>query len=101
MNTTFCAIHKEISFSAPYMPSLMRDFFSKYTNSYAKEYKLYNELLDKTSLETEFLVSDSSEKDGPAPVPISHTLIPLIQNNFLTHSPSSALSYKSTFSHLL
>ena len=36
--------------------------FSKYTNSHAKEHKLYNELLDKTSLETESLVSNSFRK---------------------------------------
>jgi len=34
--------------------------FSKYTNSYAKECKLYDELLDKTSPETELLVPDPS-----------------------------------------
>jgi len=49
--------------------------FPKCTNSYAKEYKLYDKLLDKTSLETELLVPNSSGKDGPVLVPILHTLI--------------------------
>ena len=66
--------------------------FPKYTNSHVKECKLYNKLLDKTSLETELLVPKSSGKDGPALVPILHTSIPPIQNNPPTHSPSP---YKS------
>jgi len=57
---------------------------------------LYDELLNKTSPETESLVSNSSRKDGPALVPISHILIPLIQNNLPTYSPLSSLFYKST-----
>ena len=72
--------------------------FSKYTNSYTKEHKLYDELLDKTSSETELLVSDLSGKDGPAPVSIPHTLIPSIQNNSPTCHSSLSLSYKSTSS---
>jgi len=40
-------------------------------------------------------VPNSSEKDGPAPVPIPHIPISPIQNNFPTHSPSPFLSYKS------
>ena len=36
--------------------------FSKCTNSHAKEHKLYNKLLNKTSLETELLVSNSFRK---------------------------------------
>ena len=71
--------------------------FSKYTNSYAKECKLYDELLDKTSPETELLVPDPSWKDKPTLIPILHTLIPPIQNNSPTCSPLSSLSYKSTF----
>ena len=55
------------------MLSLMRDFFYQYTDSYAKEYKLYNKLLDKISPETELLVSDPSEKDGTVLVSILHT----------------------------
>jgi len=67
--------------------------FSKYTNFHVKEHKLYDELLNKTSLETESLVPNSSEKDGPAPVPMSP-----IQNNTPTCSSSPSLFYKSTSS---
>jgi len=77
-NTIFHSIHAIFD----------KGLFPKCTNSYVKEYKLYNKLLDRTSLETESLVSNSSEKDEPAPVLIPHTPIPLIQNNPLTHSPS-------------
>jgi len=52
--------------------------FPKYTNSHAKEHKLYNKLLDKTSPETELLVLNSSGKDGSALVSIPHTSIPPI-----------------------
>ena len=69
--------------------------FPKHTNFHAKECKLYDELLDKTSLETELLISNSSEKDRSVLVPILHTLIPPIQNNPLTCSPLPFLSYKS------
>ena len=69
--------------------------FSKYTNFHAKECKLYDELLDKTS--PELLVPDSSWKYKPTLIPILHTLIPPIQNNSHTCSPLSSLSYKSTF----
>ena len=68
---------------------------SKCTNAHAKEYKLYNKLSDKISLETELLASNSSEKDGSALVPIPHILNPPIQNNPPTCSPSPSLSYKS------
>jgi len=70
--------------------------FSKYTNFYVKEHKLYNELLDKISPEIELLVSNSSEKDRSALVSIPHTLIPPIQNNLPTHSPLPSYSYKFT-----
>jgi len=70
--------------------------FSKYTDSHAKECKLYDKLLDKISSETEPSIPDPSGKDRPAPVPIPHTLVPPIQKNLPTHSPSSSLSYKST-----
>ena len=43
------------------------------------------------------LTPNFSGKDGPAPVPILHTPIPSIQNNSLTCSPLSSLSYKSIF----
>ena len=90
-----CIIHKEISFSTPHIPSLMRDFF-QYINSHAKEHKLYDKLLDKISPETELSVSDPSGKDGPALVPTSYTPVPPIQNNPPTCSSLLSLSYKST-----
>jgi len=70
--------------------------FPKCTNSHTKEYKLYNKLLDKISLETELLAPDFSKKDRPALVSIPYSPIPSIQNNPYTCSPSSSLSYKST-----
>ena len=87
-NTIFCSIHAIFD----------KKLFSKYTNFHAKEYKLYNELLNKTSLETELLMLNSSRKDGPALVPIPHIPIFLIQNNPTTCSLSPSLSYKSIFS---
>ena len=71
--------------------------FSKYTNSYAKEYKLYNKLLDKISPEIKSSAPNSSREDELAPVPILHTLIPSIQKNPPTCSSSSSLSYKFIF----
>jgi len=41
------------------------------------------------------LVSNSYEKDGPAPVSIPHTSISPIQNNSPTYSLSPSLFYKS------
>ena len=70
-----------------------KELFSKCTNSHAKEYKLYDKLLNKISPEIELSVSGSSEKDRSAPVPI-----PSIQNNSSTHFSSPFLSYKSLFS---
>ena len=87
-NTIFCFTHAIFD----------KGLFSKYTNSYVKEHKLYNKLLDETRLETESLTPNSSKKYGSAPVPIPHIPIPLIQNNPSTGSLSSSLSYKSTFS---
>ena len=52
--------------------------------------------MDKISLETELLVSNSSGKDGLAPVPIPHTPIPPIQNNLPTCSSLPSLFYKFT-----
>jgi len=72
-----------------------KKLFPKYTDSYAKKYKLYNKLLNKISSEIELLVLDSSEKDKPALVLSSHTLIPSIWNNLFTCSPSPSLFYKS------
>ena len=70
--------------------------FSKYTDSHAKEHKLYDKLLDKISLETELSVPDPSRKDGLTPVFIPHTPISPILNNPLTCFSSPSLSYKST-----
>ena len=55
-----------------------KKLFPKYTNSYVKEHKLYNKLLDEIRPEIELLTPNSSEKDGSALVPISHIPIPLI-----------------------
>ena len=74
-----------------------KKIFSKYTNSYTKEYKLYNRLLNKISSETGLSLSDSFRKDGPTPLPTLHTPFSSIQNNSPTHSSSSSLSYKSIF----
>ena len=86
-NIIFCSTHAIFN----------KRLFPKCTNSHRKEYKLYDELLDKTSLETESLVSNSSEKDGPALVPILHTFIPSIQKSPPTHSLLPSLSYKFIF----
>jgi len=84
-NTIFCSTHAIFD----------EELFPKCTNSYIKECKLYNELLDKTSPEIESLIPNSSGKDRLAPVPIPHTLIPPIQNNPPTCSPLPSPSYKS------
>ena len=68
--------------------------FPKHTDFHAKEYKLYNKLLDKISLEIELLVSDSFRKDRSTLVSIPHTSIPSIQNNPSACSFSLSLSYK-------
>jgi len=49
-----------------------KKFFSKYTDSCVKEYKLYNKLLDKISLETKLLVPRPFNEDRSASVPILH-----------------------------
>jgi len=85
-NIIFCSIHAIFD----------KKLFSKYTDFHTKEYKLYNKLLDKISPETELLVPNPFEKDRPAPVPIPHTSISLIQNNPPTYSSSPSLSYKFT-----
>jgi len=76
------------------------ELFSKCTNSYAKEHKLYNKLLDKISLETKSLVPDSFGKDRSAPVSTLHTHIHPIQSNLPTSSFLPLLSYKFIFLHL-
>ena len=68
--------------------------FSKYTNFHVKECKLYNELLDKISLEIELLVPGPSGKDEPILIPILHISIPFIQNNSPTCSPLLSSFYK-------
>jgi len=55
-----------------------KKLFSKYTDFHMKEHKLYDKLLDKTSLETELLVLGPFGKNEPAPVSISHICILLI-----------------------
>ena len=87
-NIIFCSIHTIFD----------KKLFSKYTNSHTKEYKLYDKLLNKISLETELSVPGPSEKDGSALVPILHIPIPPIQNNSPTHFSLPSLSYKSLFS---
>jgi len=72
-----------------------KKLFPKCTDFHAKEYKLYDKLLNKISLETELPVPDSSRKDRPTLVPILYILIPPILNNPPTYSSSSFLSYKS------
>ena len=72
-----------------------KKFFSKCTDSYIKEHKLYNKLFDKISLEMESLVPESPSKDAPALVPITHTLIPPIQNNSPSCFSSLSSLYKS------
>ena len=72
-------------------------FFYQCTDFYAKEYKLYDKLLDKISPETELSVSDPSGKDRTVLVSILHTPISSIQNNSLTCSSSLSLSYKFMF----
>ena len=69
--------------------------FPKYTNSHTKEHKLYDESLEKISLEKKLLVSNPSRKNRPASVSISHIPIPSIQNNSPTYSSSLSLSYRS------
>ena len=90
-NTIFCSTYA----------IFYEKLFPKCTNSHAKEHKLYDELLDKTSPETELLISNSSKKDESALVPIPHTYISPIQNNPSTHLPSLSLSYKSISPYLL
>ena len=52
-----------------------KEFFSKYTDSYIEEYKLYDKLLHKASLETMLSTSDPSTKEKSALASISHTPI--------------------------
>ena len=72
-----------------------KELFSKCTNPHAKEYKLYDKLLNKISPETELSILGSSRKNEPAPVSI-----PSIQNNSSTHFSLPFLSYKFLFSLL-
>ena len=69
--------------------------FPKYNNSYVKECKLYDKLLNKISPETELSVSDSSEKNEPVPVLTPHTLISLFKTILLLVLFLPSLSYKS------
>ena len=74
-----------------------KELFPKCTDSYTKEYKLYNKLLNKISPEIELLVPGPSRKNRPTPIPILHISIPSIQNNPPTHFLSPSLSYKFSF----
>jgi len=71
-----------------------KEFFSKYTKSCIKEYKLYNKLLDRVSPETKSSAPEHSIKDEPSLVPIPPILISSIQNNNPPHSLSPLLSYR-------
>jgi len=51
-------------------------------------------LVDKISSEIKLSASSPSGKDGPAPVPILHISISLIQNNSSTHFSLSSLFHK-------
>ena len=79
------------------MLSLARNFFLNALTLIKKEYKLYNKLLDKISLEIELSVLSPLEKDEPALVFIPHILISSIQSNFPTCSFSPFFPYKSLF----
>ena len=74
-----------------------KEIFSKCTDSYTKEHKLYNKLLDKISLEIELLIPSLLEKDEPTLVFIPHILISSIQSNSPTCSPLPFFFYKSLF----
>jgi len=78
-----------------------KKLFLKCTDFYIKEHKLYNNLLDKISSETELSMPSSSGEDGLTPVLIPHISIPPIQNNSPTHSSSPFLLYKSLSSILI
>ena len=72
-----------------------KKFFPKYTDSYMKEYKLYNKLLDKTSPEIESSAFRSSSKDRPTPIFILYIPILFIQNNSSSYFLLLSFSYKS------
>jgi len=76
-------------------PIFDKKIFPKCTDSYTKECKLYDNLLNKISLEIKLLAPSLSSKDIPTPVPILYIYIPPIQNNSPTCSPSSSFFYKS------
>ena len=67
------------------------EFFHKYINSCIKEYKLYDRLLDRISLEIESSVPEHSGENRPTPVSISYIYILPIQNNSFLYP--SLLSY--------
>jgi len=79
-NNGYCFIHhiqENIIFCSTHAIFDERSF-TKYTDSYAKEHKSYNKLLNKISPEMKWSVSDLSRKNGPTPVSTLHTLIPPI-----------------------
>jgi len=88
-----CHIQENIIFYSTHA-IFNKGLFPKCTDSYAKECRLYNKLLNKISPEIELLVLDPSRKDGPTLVPIPHTSIPPIQNNPPTCFSLPSFSYK-------
>jgi len=89
-----CHIQGNVIFHSKYA-IFDKKFFSKCTDSYVKEYKLYDKLLDKISPETESSVFGPSSKDRPTLVFIPISSIPFDQNNLSADSFSHSLSYKS------
>ena len=59
------------------------ELFSKCTDSHVKEYKLYNKLLDKISIEIKLSVLGSLEKDRLTLVSILYILILPFKTIFL------------------
>jgi len=91
-NNSYCFIHyiqENIIFHSTHAIS-NENLFPKYTDSFTKEYKLYDKLLNKINSETELLALGPSSKNKPALVSILH-----FQNNPSTHFLSPSLSYKS------
>ena len=71
-------------------------YYTKYTDSYVKEYKL----LDKISLEIKLLVSRPSNKNRLTPVPIPYISIFPIQNNSAFYFLLLSLSLSFYLLHL-
>ena len=91
-----CHIQENIIFHSKHT-IFNKKFFSKYTDSHVKEYKLYNKLLDKISLEIELSMLGPSSKDRSTLVFILLLSISFVQNDLPTYSFFSSLFYKSLF----